>query len=253
MIFDEAWHKTGCPYYDVYPSIIPMLTRLNLELAGEFIQAPRGIQHLLLRLPENQNHLVDGDVRVRVIFLSFQGCNREAGGVRERGLVVGIDVGERDGEFNLPIHTIHAFPLDERSVEEVLASLPRFPEFDRGIEVPMTLVVDCIRLALTICLLDDDPELINPDVLTKDRDKYECADEERRAQLVDKAKRRGKFAFSLGKGIEVIPHVRRPHPCLVWTGEGRRIPKVVKRRGSLIHRDQIERIPTGKDDSGDSL
>jgi hypothetical protein len=71
------------------------------------------------------------------------------------------------------------------------------------------------------------------------------------SKLVEKAKRRGKFGFSLGKNIEVVPHIRRPHPALVWTGVGRSIPKIIMRAGSVVHRDKISQIPTGYDETPD--
>jgi hypothetical protein len=49
----------------------------------------------------------------------------------------------------------------------------------------------------------------------------------------------------VGKHIEVIPHFRRPHMTLVWTGSGRRVPRVVPRRGSIVHREAVEKLPTG--------
>ena len=33
--------------------------------------------------------------------------------------------------------------------------------------------------------------------------------------------------WNIGRGIEVIPHMRRPHPALMHTGHGRTIPKIV--------------------------
>ena len=90
-----------------------------------------------------------------------------------------------------------------------------------------------------------DPELIIPDVLNKDRDKFLNANDELRLKLIDRAKRRGKFGFTLGRDLEKIPHVRRPHPALVWTGVGRKIPKIIMRAGSIVHREKIEKVPTG--------
>jgi DNA-binding protein H-NS len=49
----------------------------------------------------------------------------------------------------------------------------------------------------------------------------------------------------VGKHIEVIPHYRRPHMALVWTGRGRAVPKIVPRRGSVVHREAVEKLPSG--------
>ena len=38
---------------------------------------------------------------------------------------------------------------------------------------------------------------------------------------------------------------RRPHMTLVWTGHGRAMPKIVPRRGSVVHREVVEKVPMG--------
>ena len=66
-------------------------------------------------------------------------------------------------------------------------------------------------------------------------------------KYIDKAHRRGKIGWNVGRQIEVAPHYRRPHMTLVWTGPGRAVPRVVPRRGSVVHRDVIARVPSGFD------
>lgn len=249
IVFDRAWYNMGKPYYDVYPCIIPMLTKLKLTFPGNVITPPNGIRHLLLRLPDEPHTLCVGDLRVRCVFMSFQHVNRSIGGVRqqEQGLVVGLDIGEKTEE--LPVYTMRVFPLDERSVEETIFALKAHPNTFMGIQVPEELILNTVRLALTVCLIDDNAEFLEQQVLNKDEAKLNAAKtDEEKARLFDKAKRRGKWGFSLGKSIEIIPHYRRPHPCVVWTGKGRTIPKIVSRRGSFIHKNKLEQIPTGFED-----
>ena len=92
------------------------------------------------------------------------------------------------------------------------------------------------------CLLENDPEIISPDVLSKDRDKFDRTGEQK---YVDKAHRRGKVGWDVGRHVEVAPHYRRPHLALVWTGRGREVPKIVPRRGSVVHREVVEKLPSG--------
>lgn len=246
IVFDREWYRLGKPYYDVYPCVMPMLMKLNLNFPGEVISPPCGIKHLLLRLPENQDILRKDDLRVRVLFISFQMVAREVGSMtRELGLAVGIDIGEAVG--GLPVYTIRVFPLDERPIEKTLFSLIKHRTTYEGIQVPEDLLTDSIRLALTVCLIDNNSEFLEQQVLSKDESKFALANEEKRQLLLAKAKRRGKWGYSLGKNIEMIPHYRRPHPCIVWTGRGRAIPKIVLRKGSFIHKSKIEQIPTGFD------
>jgi hypothetical protein len=41
------------------------------------------------------------------------------------------------------------------------------------------------------------------------------------------------------------PHYRKPHPALYWTGEGRKIPKIVFRRGAIVQGKKLKEVPTG--------
>jgi len=248
LVFDKAWHEIGKPYYDVYPSIIPMLTKLNLAFSGKVISPPGGIRHLLLRFPDTPHELCVDDMRVRCAFLSFQKVNRAVGSnIRENGIAVGLDFGEKVG--GMPVYTMRVFSLDERTIEETIFSLKTHPNTFYGMQVPDKLILDTVRLALTVCLIDDNAEFLERQVLSKDNIKFSTAKtDEEKTKLYNKAKRRGKWAFSLGKSIEIIPHYRRPHPAIVWTGKGRTILKIIMRKGSLIHKNKIEQVPTGYDD-----
>ena len=113
---------------------------------------------------------------------------------------------------------------------------------DLGVHVPKELVADCVRLCCSLCLLENDPSVIEPDVLTKDRGKFEASGDDR---YVDKAHRRGTIGWNVGRHIEVASHYRRPHMALVWTGRGRAVPRVVPRRGSVVHRELVEKVPSG--------
>jgi hypothetical protein len=108
-----------------------------------------------------------------------------------------------------------------------------------------SLTVQALKISCVCLLLGDDPQLIIPDVLADDQDKWNGADADVRQRLLDRAKRRGKVGWAIGRDVEVIPHWRRPHPFLAWTGKGRTIPKVVMRSGAIIHRNKVLEIPTG--------
>lgn len=52
-----------------------------------------------------------------------------------------------------------------------------------------------------------------------------------------------KVGWNAGRMIEVIPHYQRPHLMLAWMG--RAVLKVVPRRGSVVHREVVEKLPSG--------
>ncbi len=240
MLNERDWEKARRPYYNMWPSIIPMLTRLNLDLDSDLIKLP--LPALCIRFPKDsaKNPLKfewNGDeFPVRCIML---------GEINEgTGLSVLVDIGEVMGGVGVPIYTYRNFPRKPGlTVEQSIEGLGRvglFAEF--GIQVPDAFVMDCIRLCCSLCLLENDPSIISPDVLADDRAKFETSGD---PKFVDKAHRRGKVGWDVGKHIEVIPHFRRPHMMLVWTGRGRAVPRVVPRKGSIVHREAVEKLPSG--------
>ena len=62
---------------------------------------------------------------------------------------------------------------------------------------------------------------------------------------MERARQKGKRGWDVGRGVEVVPHYRRPHPALVWTGTGRQIPKIVMRSGAVVHRSVVGAVPAG--------
>ncbi len=132
------------------------------------------------------------------------------------GISVLIDIGEVMGEIGVPIYTYRNFPRKPGlTVEQSVASLGTNGLFaDIGVQVPDSLVMDCVRLCCSLCLLENDPSIISPDVLADDRAKYEASGDQK---YVEKAHRRGKVGWDVGKHIEVIPHYRRSHMALVAT------------------------------------
>ena len=239
MLNERGWEKARRPYYNLWPSIVPMLTRLDLDLDSWLIQLP--LPALCIRFPKDpaKNLLKfewkGEEVSVRCILMGDMN--------QGEGISVLIDVGELMGEIGVPVYSYRNFPRKPGlTVEQSLASLGRNQFADIGIQVPDSLVMDCVRLCCSLCLLENDSSIISPDVLADDRAKFEASGDHR---YIDKAHRRGKIGWDVGRHIEVIPHYRRPHMALVWTGRGRVVPKIVPRRGSVVHREVVEKVPMG--------
>ena len=51
LINERDWEKARRPYYNLWPSIIPMLTRLDLDLDSELIRLP--LPALCIRFPKD--------------------------------------------------------------------------------------------------------------------------------------------------------------------------------------------------------
>jgi len=237
---ERDWEKARQPYYAVWPSIVPMLTRLNLDLDSALIELP--MPALCVRFPEEKNPLTfdwkgkDESIRCMLIGDMNDG----------KGISILMDIGEVMGDgtdVGIPIYTYRNFRREEGlTVEAAIRELGPNTMADLGVQIPEPLVMDCVRLCCTLCLLEDDPTVIEPDVLSKDRGRFEQSGDEK---YIAKAHRRGKVGWNVGRQVEVAPHYRRPHMTLVWTGRGRAVPRVVPRRGSVIHREKVEKVPSG--------
>ena len=243
---EYVWARNKKPYYSVYPSIIPMLTRLNLDIDSGLVKIPMEV--LCIRLPKSHNPLTftfeDQRYEVRTVLMS-ETLVRDS-----LGMTLWMDYGETmalpnsdGGTFEFPVMTYRNFRCRTgQTIEQDLVDLPVEPNSDIGVQIPIETQKDVVRLCCSLCLMQHDPEIISPDVLNADQEKYEKTKDQK---FIEKSHRRGKVGWIVGAKLEVIPHVRRPHPAIMWTGKGRAVPKVVFRKGSIVHRKAVEKLPSG--------
>ncbi len=232
VLAEAIWKQLRRPYYQVWPAIIPALLNLRLDLDAGLIRAPMAALAVRLpadrpieRLPGVQTALIcqDGpgeDLRLWVNFM-------RPAGLANMHLTLGCEPGKTlEDSFQESAANTHNYVITDNFMSD-----EHFP-----------MVLNCLRLCATLCLLADDPSVIEPDVLGKDQARFAASGDEK---YIDRAHRRGKVGWNVGRQMEVSPHYRRPHMTLVWTGQGRAVPKVVPRRGSVVHRDKIEKVPSG--------
>jgi len=223
------WIEEKRPYYDVYPSMIPILEGLRLDFSLKDISLPMGFEQLLVRFPENHD--------VQYIFFSLE---------------------KHEGQYRC---LMNAHFLSKESEDEDRVTITTMWEDDATGQSALDYLKGCdpdmseykinqmtrfFVIFIGICLIGNDPEIVERQVLSKDLIKLNDDNHER---LAEKAKKRGKFGFSFGAMLEKIPHLRRPHPCWVACGPGRKYRKLKLRKGSIVHRDKIEKMPTGLLDS----
>ncbi len=236
---ERDWEQARRPYYNVWPSIVPMLIRLNLDLDSSLVNLP--MPALCIRLPKYNNPLTfewKGEtLPIRCMLL---GDMDDGDGI---SVLIDLDEKEDGIAFSAPVYTYQNFRREKGlTVEASLREAGHDDSAGTGIQIPISLVNDCVRLCCSLCLLENDPSVIEPDVLSKDRARFEQSGDDK---YIDKAHRRGKVGWNVGRQIEVAPHYRRPHMMLAWTGAGRAVPKVVPRRGSVVHREKVEKVPSG--------
>lgn len=240
--FEYIWQKKRKPYYNIYPSVIPLLTKIDLNFPSNKVELP-SIGCICFRFPKkNPLHPIKS-------VLVANTKTKEGEGV---GLLIDMDEVYHDLDLNvtLPLYTYLIFPLDENPVIDNILNVPvesgsfSAPDFTKGI------LLDVIKVIITSFLIvkGGDDLLINPDVLGKDEYKFKTATPEQKKTIVERAFRRRGPGWEIGKYYEKGPYVVPPHPQRYWIGKGRTKVIVKTRSGYTVHKDQITKLPTGFED-----
>lgn len=246
---EREWVKKQRPYYHCYPAILPMLMKLDLDISCSLVK-DIAIQPLELRLPDggldNVFSWAHGKHQIRSILFGIQNVPTDDGSDEMcKGLVIAFDIGETD-PTGYPIYSMKFFPLrEDLTVNEACNLFPDHYSAIEGTVIPKPVIINVIKLCCCVALIEHDSELLEPDILSADKNRWLESDVEQRLQLMARAQRRGKNGWNLGASIECIPHYRRPHPALVRYGKGRSLARIVFRRGSVVHKKKVTEIPTG--------
>jgi len=254
---EHSWYQLGRPYYKIYPAIIPALVHLNQAITHEHLKFDK--MALSLRFAE-VSPLTVGKWRCESVLAGIMPLAAYIDDELQwfKYLVVMPTVwnGDKrvwDGYTPILMQLPHANgEATQKAKETTLGeSLDLFVKtwLDQGRDVEeLELVRRSVILTAMVGLLDKDESLISADVLSKDLPRWYGASEEQRQVMEERAKRRGKVGWVVGREYEVCPHFRRPHFAVRHTGEGRKIPKVVAVKSSIVHRTKITTVPSGKHD-----
>lgn len=223
VIMEQDWIRSGRPYYIVYPIACETLLRVRLDIPANALKIPAGLRVVALRFGVGKE--VEG---VSSILFGISANN-----------LIGVFIQMLDGKQN----TTFSIEFDSATVEEQLQG-SRIEGRLRGMVRPAAIFA-AMRIACGVCLLGEDSEWVDPDVLSKDRVKYEQTGD---PAIVERAKRRGKFGWVVGGNIDTAPHLRRPHLGIRWTGEKKLIPKLVPISGSVVRKRRLSEVPHGYGD-----
>jgi len=230
------WTQAHRPYYDVYPSVVRAFLNVDLDkLLCDHVRLP--IPDLLVRFQPG-HELPGGDgALVRSFLVSMTEQHRTS----NAGMLVGIDEW-REGQ-EVPNHTVTVVSLAPGTT--VMSRLVRGREITGTLieaGVNDTTVDNVFRFAVALCLLKDQMDLVSPEPLEADRSKWDATHD---PKLLEKAARRGKRCWSIGKHIEVAPGFRRPHFAIRWMGKGGTDPRLRPIKGCLVRREKLAEVPTG--------
>ena len=193
---EEAWIQLGCPYFKIWPGVLPLLANVGLDVPPTYLRMP--FPAFVLRLPRNDSFLrIDENYQVRTIMV-VDGESADS----QRVVMLWMDIGER-GPNNWPqLHWSRLICRPNQTIEEAFGgkAMPNLP----GISVPDSVKSICLRLAVSVGFLSTGMDrLLEPDVLSKDFAAYVAAkrsnDEDRIIAIEKRATRRGKKGWHVGK------------------------------------------------------
>ncbi len=232
---EMLWTQNDRPYYDLYPGVAEALIKIDLDkLDCDEFRLP--LPELMIRMPVGRELQLSSKTSLRTLLVG------EVELKNRRGWVLSLNTGAtmKMNGVDVYIHTVQGLRLTHGST--------LMDHYRQGRDKPYSddtldneAILNTIRLVATLCLLKDDPDLIEPLPLEVDRAKWELTHD---LALIEKASRRGKVGFAIGKHVEVAPGFRRPHFGIRWCGKGRTDPRVRPIKGCLVRKRVITEVPT---------
>ncbi len=225
------WLMDHRPYYSVFPSVADALARVTLDVDCSLVTMP--LPRLLFRFAEQQPLAVEC-YHLRTLLVA------EVKKANERSLGLWVRH-QRDAKVFL---TSAIFELPHGATVESMLTSGHFddPELESRRGEFRAIMEPCLRIVVAVCLMQNDPDLITPDVLDADAAEFE---ETGNQSCVDRAHRRGKLGWLVGSHLEVAPHYRRSHFGVRWTGPGHSVARVVPVSGCIVKRKKLAEVPTG--------
>lgn len=242
LTLELFWWKSRRPYYNVWPGILQVFENFAVENLPPAILLSENLttNPVLIRLPRGSGYGKDDAFIVGVMpsaqpSIDVFTCLYEyENSVDKYPGILGVPINQAYDTLSEGANLSHMSPLDPERQQNAIGT----PETN--------ILLKMMRVGICCLALQNDESLIEPDFLQKDESKLNRASAEEKERLAEKAwNRRDQIGFHIGRKIEVIPHFRRPHPALFWTGPGGKIPKVQMRAGAIIHRRTIGDMPSG--------
>lgn len=260
---DLTWTQDGCPYYNVHPQLASKLCDVSLgKVPTYLVELPHDLNAVNIRF--NQQHpelsLTDSLVPEANPPKGYQSIVLPKNSfVHSMLMLRGSDgisfIIDLDVKTNGP-RTLLFAPLAWNTNEDTLVDSLQILK-ERQSEAYCDLVANCCKLAVTIGFMaNSSSELITPDVLAKDRQRYDTGNDEVKAKCVNRAIRRGKFGWNVGNDLMFLgerdsqhhaaegergelnySHLRGGHPHAVRYGKGKKKVKIMWFRPTRVRAD----------------
>lgn len=237
MIAETNWLNNNKPYFSIYPSMVRALEKVNLNVNCKHITWPKGLKDepFVIRFPATNCVPIFNEkgIRLESILVSSTDnmTNFDTDGMRGILIYPYFGLLNFDG-VELPNTYWLSFPLvDDLTVEDSMNKFVGNAEY-------VDMLKKCLKYVIGVILISTNDEYTLPEVLSKHKERYDATKD---AALVDKAKRNGKFGWSIGQKLESqnSTHVRIPHLSIRHTGPGGSVPVLTPIKGSIVNRKKF--------------
>ncbi len=244
------WTHNSRPYYDVFPSVAGALMKVDLgKIKCSQVKLP--LPQLLIRCPVGKELQLSPDTKMRTALVTENPGKKEGSNKVHMGWCVTMFDDQPEFEIvrhpvrgyqgRVPICSINTIVMDETTIEErLIASRSKDSLAD---PIDNQAMDNLYRLIVSLCLLGENTDLISPQPLDADLDRwYKTHD----LALIERAVSKGKRGWSIGEHFEVQPGFVDPYFAIRWMGKGELKQPVVRPiSGYLKKREQVTEVPTG--------
>lgn len=224
---EHIWLQDRRPFYRIYPWVVDALGRTNVDLTVDQLPVCRGVA---ICFAQGHEPTCDGRKVIAMIWARY------ADAVTPQGT-------------DIPIPQARAVLLHEpgngcsvlhvTGTEHKISDAGKFTEHD----------IRFFGIGAGVTMLAQDEQLVEPLLLQRDRGR-DLSPEQLAAAIRRAERRTGMRGFVIGARAEVSPHVRRPHFAIRWKGHGEpKTPVLVPIKGSVVHRNKVTQVPTGRVDN----
>lgn len=197
MEAESAWIDSGSPYYNIGGHYLEAASRSRLDIPCDMMRLP--FPAMLVRIQEGHGKIQYGGELATILATEVTG-----GVLKVNATFVDADDDPKDG---VPI----VFSVDLRkggSIEDAIKRSSRdcrHREFYGNMAESDAAEVDdaakqCLKILVTVALLAvGKSDLLEPDVLARDRAQMQSASDKDKSRIVARAHRRGKKGWTVGE------------------------------------------------------
>ena len=221
-IAEQAWYRTGCPYYNIHSNFIAKLCKCNLsKIPASLFRMPHGLESVHVRFKDLHPEFKYTEAREEKTLWASSVLVYEIPAYSDtrRTISMTIDMLENQSDIG-KVFNLEQFKIEEklgaRSLCVFNITLENKETLQDSIDIAINrkrpakdmllienssykdLVKNVLSLCSTIGFLSDNPTICEPDILTADKHLIEKSNAQELEVLHQKARDKRKYGWNIG-------------------------------------------------------